>query len=293
LRPRGESAWRATLPREAVPEVFLADETGLWLGPSSVSLRPPSLVSVRVAWSGASRTPATVRPTSRRMVRIRGIAHGREIGAIALGAAMRERFGAPYWVVHPRMRTRSGSPATRRSGRPRPRSVSTRLALGESCSLGAPCRAGTAGRRPAGPARRDRRGRHRRADRRPGATGRPGAAGSAKAYSAARRARSSQTLEAGAAVPAIVGAGIGGLTAALALAARGHAVTLVERRIAFSEVGGELQARADLAEGDAALDEGDRVAAGGERQGGGQSLKAGTAAPASSVWDDRARLAAE
>ncbi len=33
LRPRGESAWRATLPREAVPEVFLADETGLWLGP--------------------------------------------------------------------------------------------------------------------------------------------------------------------------------------------------------------------------------------------------------------------
>ncbi|MGE7417295.1 FAD-dependent oxidoreductase [Methylobacterium tarhaniae] len=33
LRPRGEAAWRATLPREAVPPDFLADETGLWLGP--------------------------------------------------------------------------------------------------------------------------------------------------------------------------------------------------------------------------------------------------------------------
>ncbi|WP_425350890.1 FAD-dependent oxidoreductase [Methylobacterium aquaticum] len=33
LRPRGEAAWRATLPRERVPPDFLADETGLWLGP--------------------------------------------------------------------------------------------------------------------------------------------------------------------------------------------------------------------------------------------------------------------
>ncbi|TGE00847.1 FAD-dependent oxidoreductase [Methylobacterium nonmethylotrophicum] len=33
LRPRGEAAWRATLPREALPPEFLADETGLWLGP--------------------------------------------------------------------------------------------------------------------------------------------------------------------------------------------------------------------------------------------------------------------
>ncbi|UHC19818.1 FAD-dependent oxidoreductase [Methylobacterium currus] len=33
LRPRGEAAWRATLAREAVPPDFLADETGLWLGP--------------------------------------------------------------------------------------------------------------------------------------------------------------------------------------------------------------------------------------------------------------------
>lgn len=40
---------------------------------------------------------------------------------------------------------------------------------------------------------------------------------------------------------AVVGAGIGGLTASLALARRGHAVTLVERRTGFSEVGAGLQ----------------------------------------------------
>jgi salicylate hydroxylase len=40
---------------------------------------------------------------------------------------------------------------------------------------------------------------------------------------------------------AVVGAGIGGLTTALALARQGHAVTLVERRTGFSEVGAGLQ----------------------------------------------------
>jgi salicylate hydroxylase len=40
---------------------------------------------------------------------------------------------------------------------------------------------------------------------------------------------------------AVVGAGIGGLTAALMLARQGHAVTLVERRTGFSEVGAGLQ----------------------------------------------------
>ena len=40
---------------------------------------------------------------------------------------------------------------------------------------------------------------------------------------------------------AVVGGGIGGLTAALALNAAGHAVTVVERRTGFSEVGAGLQ----------------------------------------------------
>jgi len=40
---------------------------------------------------------------------------------------------------------------------------------------------------------------------------------------------------------AVVCAGIGGLTAALALARRGHAITLIERRSGFSEIGAGIQ----------------------------------------------------
>jgi salicylate hydroxylase len=40
---------------------------------------------------------------------------------------------------------------------------------------------------------------------------------------------------------AVVGAGIGGLTAALALAGRGHDITLIERRTGFAEVGAGIQ----------------------------------------------------
>ncbi|GEO16271.1 FAD-dependent monooxygenase [Microvirga aerophila] len=40
---------------------------------------------------------------------------------------------------------------------------------------------------------------------------------------------------------AVAGAGIGGLTAALALARRGHTITIIERRTGFTEVGAGLQ----------------------------------------------------
>jgi salicylate hydroxylase len=40
---------------------------------------------------------------------------------------------------------------------------------------------------------------------------------------------------------AVVGAGIGGLTAALALARQGHRITLIERRTGFTEIGAGLQ----------------------------------------------------
>jgi salicylate hydroxylase len=80
--------WEVTLVERRTG--FSADGAGIQLSPNAsrilidLGLGP----ALRRAASGPSR------------VAIRALASGREIGAVALGAFMRERFGAPYYVVH-------------------------------------------------------------------------------------------------------------------------------------------------------------------------------------------------
>ncbi len=88
LRPRGEAAWRAHLPREAVPPDFLADETGLWLGPAGTSC-------ITRSTAGAGSTSGG------------GAGHRRQ-----------RRLGRPRRARPPARRLRRCRPAARRPARP-------------------------------------------------------------------------------------------------------------------------------------------------------------------------------
>lgn len=80
--------WEVTLVERRTG--FSADGAGIQLSPNASRL----LIDLGLgpALRRAASEPARVA--------IRALASGREIGAVALGAFMRERFGAPYYVVH-------------------------------------------------------------------------------------------------------------------------------------------------------------------------------------------------
>jgi salicylate hydroxylase len=80
--------WEVTLVERRTG--FSADGAGIQLSPNA------SRILIDLGLGPALRRAAS-EPAR---VAIRALASGREIGAVALGAFMRERFGAPYYVVH-------------------------------------------------------------------------------------------------------------------------------------------------------------------------------------------------
>lgn len=80
--------WEVTLVERRT--AFSADGAGIQLSPNA------SRILIDLGLGPALRRAAS-EPAR---VAIRALASGREIGAVALGAFMRERFGAPYYVVH-------------------------------------------------------------------------------------------------------------------------------------------------------------------------------------------------
>jgi salicylate hydroxylase len=80
--------WEVTLVERRT--AFSADGAGIQLSPNA------SRILIDLGLGPALRRAAS-EPTR---VAIRALASGREIGAVALGAFMRERFGAPYYVIH-------------------------------------------------------------------------------------------------------------------------------------------------------------------------------------------------
>ena len=83
-----DRGWEVTLVERRT--AFSADGAGVQLSPNA------SRILIDLGLGPALRRAAS-EPAR---VAIRALASGREIGALALGAFMRERFGAPYYVVH-------------------------------------------------------------------------------------------------------------------------------------------------------------------------------------------------
>jgi salicylate hydroxylase len=84
------------LSRHGRPTVVLERRTALDETGAGLQLSPnASRVLIDLGLGPALRRVATEPPC----VRIRRAASGVEIGIVALGAALRERFGAPYWVL--------------------------------------------------------------------------------------------------------------------------------------------------------------------------------------------------